>query len=104
MMILMSAKVHYLQHMYTPHMDMTNFNLDDDEPSTYIFYIRYMQLDEQLKEGDIFRLKDECVRAIKKFHMVNSVDFKVDLRNAERSKIRCTNEECMFRLKASYRS
>ncbi|XP_058734136.1 uncharacterized protein LOC131605848 [Vicia villosa] len=41
--------------------------------------------------------------AIKRFHMANNVDFKVDRANVERYKIKCRNTDCGFRLHASYR-
>ncbi|XP_058746584.1 uncharacterized protein LOC131619513 [Vicia villosa] len=88
---------------YTPPSHMSNIDMADDEPSSDIFHNVCMQSDATLKEKDSFRPKDECMRAIKKFHMLNSVDFKVDQTNVERYKIKCTNTKCLFKLTASYR-
>ncbi|XP_058746435.1 uncharacterized protein LOC131619344 [Vicia villosa] len=41
--------------------------------------------------------------AIKRFHMENNIDFRFDLANVERYKIKCRNPKCGFRLGASYR-
>ncbi|XP_058775069.1 uncharacterized protein LOC131649320 [Vicia villosa] len=70
--------------IYTPPSHMSNVDMADDEPSSDIFHNVCMQSDATLKEKDSFRSKDECMRAIKKFHMLHSVDFKVDRTNAER--------------------
>ncbi|XP_058742263.1 uncharacterized protein LOC131614722 [Vicia villosa] len=67
---------------------MRNLNFDGDEPSTDIFYDPYTQTDARLKEGDRFRSKEACIMDIKRFHMANNVDFKVDRANVERS---CVN-------------
>ncbi|XP_058749008.1 uncharacterized protein LOC131621962 [Vicia villosa] len=88
---------------YTPPSHMSNVDMAGDEPSSDIFHNVCMQSDATLKEKDSFRSKDECMQAIKKFHMLNSMDFKVDRTNAERYKIKCTNTECLFKLTASYR-
>ncbi|XP_058756461.1 uncharacterized protein LOC131629695 [Vicia villosa] len=87
---------------YTAHMRNLNFD-GDDEPSTDIFYDPYTQTDQRLKEGDRFRSKEACIMAIKRFHMANNVDFKIDRANVERYKIKCRNTDCGFRLHASYR-
>ncbi|XP_058741947.1 uncharacterized protein LOC131614369 [Vicia villosa] len=81
---------------------MRNLNFDGDEPSSDIFYDPYTQTDARLKEGDTFRSKEECIMAIKRFHMANNVDFKVDRTNVERYKIKCRNPDCGFKLGASY--
>ncbi|XP_058750748.1 uncharacterized protein LOC131623742 [Vicia villosa] len=82
---------------------MRNLNCDgDDEPSTDIFYDPYTQTDQRLKVGDIFRSKEACIMDIKRFHMANNVDFRVDCANVERYKIYCRNTDCGFRLHASY--
>ena len=61
-----------------------------------------MQIQGSLKEGDKFCTKEECVRAIKKYHMELSANYRVDRTNATRYKIYCRNELCVFRLSASY--
>ncbi|XP_058726374.1 uncharacterized protein LOC131597713 [Vicia villosa] len=90
-------------HMHMPPAYMRNLNFDGDEPSSDIFYDPYTQTDAQLKEADKFRSKEEYIMAIKRFHMANNVDFKVDRTNVERYKIKCRNPDCGFRLAASYR-
>ena len=75
---------------------MTNFNMGEDEPSSNLFFNPYMQSDENLKEKDKFCNREECIRAIKKFHMLNSVDFNMDRVNPERYKIKCVHPDYMF--------
>ncbi|XP_058765804.1 uncharacterized protein LOC131639320 [Vicia villosa] len=90
--------------VHMPPVHMRNLNFDgDDEPSTDIFYDPYTQTDQRLKVGDRFRSKEACIMAIKRFHMANNVDFRVDRANVERYKIYCSNTDCGFRLHASYR-
>ncbi|XP_058727180.1 uncharacterized protein LOC131598613 [Vicia villosa] len=90
--------------VHMPPVHMRNLNFDgDDEPSTDIFYDPYTQTDQRLKVGDRFRSKEACIMAIKRFHMANNVDFRVDRANVERYKIYCRNTDCGFRLHASYR-
>ncbi|XP_058783459.1 uncharacterized protein LOC131658146 [Vicia villosa] len=49
-------------HAYTPHANMSNLNLDGDEPSSDIFFDLYIQSDELLKVGDKFRSKEAYVK------------------------------------------
>ncbi|XP_058754621.1 uncharacterized protein LOC131627783 [Vicia villosa] len=88
--------------VHMPPAHMRNVNFDGDEPSSDIFYDPYTQTDARLKEGDRFRSNEECITAIKRFHMANNVDFKVDRTNVERYKIKCRNPDCGFKLGASY--
>lgn len=55
----------------------------------------------ELKVGDNFCTKEDCVRAI--IHMENSVDYTIDCTDARRYVIVCHNVLCMFRLVAYYR-
>ena len=64
-------------HVYNPPQHMTNMDLHDDETSNSVFYNPYPRSEGELKVGDMFRTKEECVLAIKKFHMNNSADFTV---------------------------
>lgn len=82
---------------------MKNLNLDDDEPSSDIFCNPYMRSDSELKVGDHFRTKEDYVRAMKKFHMENCVDYIMHRTYARRYAIHCRNVLCTFRLVASYR-
>lgn len=61
-----------------------------------------MQSEGDLKVRDRLRTKEDCVRAIKKFHMENFVDHIVDHTDAERYVILYRNELCMFWLATSY--
>jgi hypothetical protein len=90
-------------HVYCPPQHMTRLNLGSDEPSGDVWYNPYVQMQGSLKQGDTFRTKEECVKAIKKFHMELSADFRVDRTDALRYKIYCPNEHCLFKLSASYR-
>lgn len=82
---------------------MTNLNLDDDESSSDNFYKSYMSSDGELKVGDCLRTKEDCVRAIKKFHMQNSADYTIHRTDARRYIILCCNVPCTFWLATSYR-
>lgn len=68
---------------------MTYLNLGDDEPNTYIFYSSYMHTDGALQVGDTFCTKEECVRDLKKWHMLILTYFTVDLTNSWRYVILC---------------
>lgn len=89
--------------VYNPPQHMTQLNLQDDPSSTDIFYNPYMRSNNELKVGDKFMTKEDCVRAIKKYHMDNSADFSVERTDARRYVIRCRNVICKFRLAASYK-
>lgn len=82
---------------------MTNLNLGAYEPSSDIFHNPYTQTQGSLKEGDIFRTKEDCFKAIKTYHMELSNDYRVDRTNVIRYKIFFRNEHCLFWLSASYR-
>src|SRR3954467_6339649 len=90
-------------HAYSPPAHFTTLNLGEDEPSSDMFYNPYMRSSEELKEGDTFRSKDDCLLAIKNWHLANCVDFKADRSNPERVTIACKNPECGYMLKASFR-
>ncbi|XP_058769110.1 uncharacterized protein LOC131642979 [Vicia villosa] len=62
-----------------------------------------MRSDEELKKGDTFRSKDNCMLAIKNWHLANCVDFNVDRSIPERVTILCRNLDCGYRLKASFK-
>lgn len=84
--------------VYCQSQHMPNLNLNVDEPSSYIFYNSYIQLEGELKVGDKLVKKEVCVRAIKKFHMKKSTDFTLHHTDARRYVILFRNELCMFRL------
>ncbi|XP_058726647.1 uncharacterized protein LOC131598012 [Vicia villosa] len=90
-------------HAYSPPAHFTTLKLGEDEPSSDMFYNPYMRSDEELKEGDTFRSKEDCMLAIKNWHLANCVDFKADRSNPERFTILCRNPECGYMLKASFR-
>jgi len=82
---------------------MKNMDLHDDETSNSVFYNSYPQSKGELKVGDMFRTKEECVRAIKKFHMNNSADFIVKHIDSRRYVIEYRNILFKFRLAASHK-
>src|ERR1043165_2341562 len=84
--------------IFTPPQYMTTLHMSTDDPSSDIFCNPLVQSDANLKVKDKFRSKEDCVRAIKKFHMINIYDFHVDRTNADRYKINCTHLECRFNL------
>ena len=90
-------------HVYNPPQHMTNMDFHDDETSNSVFYNLYSRSEGELKVGDTFRTKEECVRAIKKIHMNNSVDFTVKHTNSIRYVFECRNILCKFRLTASHK-
>ena len=51
----------------------------------------------------MFRTKEECVRAIKKFHMNNSVDFTVKHTDSRRYVIECRKILYKFQLATSHK-
>lgn len=91
------------RHVYCPPQHMTNLNLGANERSSNIFQNPYMQTQGSLKEGDIFRTKEDSVRHIKKYHMELLTDYRIHRTNVTRYKILCRNELYLFRLSASYR-
>lgn len=92
-----------LGHMYCSPQHMINLNFGANEPSSYIFYNPYIQTKGSLKVGDMFHTKENCVRAIKKYHMEISVDYIVYHTNVTTYKILCHNMLYMFRLTTSNR-
>lgn len=82
---------------------MTNLNLHDDEASNDIFYNPHMRSQGELKVGDKFMTKEDCVRVIKTYHMDNSADFTVERTDARRCVIRFCNVICKFWLVLSYK-
>jgi hypothetical protein len=48
-------------HVYNPPQYMTNMDLHDDETSNSVFYNLYPRSEGELKVGDMFRTKEECV-------------------------------------------
>lgn len=91
-------------HVYCPPQNMTNYNLGAKEPSSDIFYNSYMQTKGYLKVGDMFLTKEDCVRAIKKYHMEISADYTIDRTNVTRYKILCRNMLCMCQVTTSYQN
>ncbi|XP_058767025.1 probable receptor-like protein kinase At5g38990 [Vicia villosa] len=90
-------------HAYSPPPHFTTLNLGEDEPSSDMFYNPYMRSNEELKKGDKFRSKEDCMLAIKNWHLANCVDFSVDRLNPNRCVILCRNPECGYRLMASFK-
>ena len=91
-------------HAYDPPFNIENLNLGEDEPASDIFHNPYMQTEGALKVGNKFRTKEECLRAIKKYHMEILADFTVDKNNSGRYVILCRQKPIFpFRLTASYR-
>ncbi|XP_058722984.1 uncharacterized protein LOC131594799 [Vicia villosa] len=88
---------------YSPSAHFTTLNLGEDEPSFDMFYNPYMRSDKELKEGNTFRSKEDCMLAIKNWHLTNCVDFKAGRSNPERVTILCRNPESGYMLKASFR-
>ena len=90
-------------HVYNLPQHMTKMHLHDDETSNSVFYNPYPRSEGELKVGDMFRAKEECVRAIKKFHKNNSVNFTLKRTDSRRYVIECRNILCKFRLVVSYK-
>ncbi|KAI5405810.1 hypothetical protein KIW84_052539 [Lathyrus oleraceus] len=77
-------------HVYFPPQHMARLNLGPDEPSADVWYNPYVQMQGSLKQGDTFRTKEECVKAIKKFHMQLSTDSRVDRTDTSRAEYEYT--------------
>ncbi|CAK8530304.1 unnamed protein product [Lathyrus sativus] len=92
-----------LRHMYCPPQHMTNLQLSGDDTSSNVFYNPSQQIEGVLKVGNQYRTKEECMKAVRKFHMDNFVDFYINRNDSKRYVVVCRNTDCKFRLAASYR-
>lgn len=59
----------HAEQVYCPPEHMTRLNLEGDEPGMNIFYNPYTHTYGALQVGDMFRTKEDCVRAIKVHHL-----------------------------------
>ncbi|CAK8571481.1 unnamed protein product [Lathyrus sativus] len=92
-----------LNQVYCPPQHMTNLQFSGDDTSSYYFYNPSQQIESVLKVGNQYRTKEECIKAIRKFHMDNFVDFYINRNDSKRYVVVCRSAICKFRLAASYR-
>jgi hypothetical protein len=61
-----------------------------------------LPVDGGIEEGMQFHNKEDCVLAIRHYHVKQSLDYDVKKSDQTRYVIRCTNSACIFRLRASF--
>lgn len=60
---------------------MTTLNLNEEDSFSYLLYNLSIQLEGGFKMENKYRIKDDYVRAINKFHMENVFDYTVECIN-----------------------
>jgi hypothetical protein len=60
-----------------------------------------LPVDGGIEEGMQFHNKEDCVLAIRYYHVKQSLDYDAKKSDQTRYVIRCTNSACIFRLRAS---
>ena len=74
-----------------------------DDHSTELFQSMTLPFDQGIAPGMQFHNKDDCILAIRFYHMKNSMDYKVQQSDTERYVIKCKDPKCGFKLRASWR-
>ena len=92
-------RVAYCPPLHMCNLDVAAFDAlpTDDHWNTIV------PLDGAIAVGMTFHSKEDCLHAIKSFHIQQSVDYNVIHSDPTRYVIKCTNETCGFNLRASYR-
>jgi hypothetical protein len=83
-----------------PPRHMRNFI---DDPSTELYHSTSLPVDQGIATGMQFHSKNDCVFAIRLYHIRQSLDYSVKQSDHERYVIKCKNENCGFKLRASLR-
>jgi len=81
-------------HMRDLDMDLVDRHMDKEG-------VIPLPVDEGIKEGMQFHNKEDCVLAVRYYHVKKSLDYKVTKSDQLRYVIGCTNSACRFRLRAS---
>ena len=74
-----------------------------DDHSTELYQSMTLPVDQGIAPGMQFHNKDDCILAIRFYHMNNSMDYKVEQSDIERYVIKCKDPKCGFKLRASWR-
>jgi len=94
---------HPIAASYCPPLHMRDLDVDVfDNLLTGMQNTTTHPVDGDIKEGMMFHGKQDCLHAIKSFHIRHSVDYTVEQSDHERYVIKCTIQECMFKLRATY--
>ncbi|XP_024632960.2 uncharacterized protein [Medicago truncatula] len=85
---------------YNPPRSMRNVN---DDHSTELYHSMALPVDQGIAPGMQFHNKNDCILAIKFYHMKKSTDYIVKKSDSERYVIKCKDTKCGFKLRASWR-
>ncbi|XP_024628916.1 uncharacterized protein [Medicago truncatula] len=85
---------------YNPPRSMRNVN---DDHSTELYHSMALPVDQGIAPGMQFHNKNDCILAIKYYHMKKSTDYIVKKSDPERYVIKCKDTKCGFKLRASWR-
>ncbi|XP_073224426.1 uncharacterized protein [Cicer arietinum] len=102
----MEAEDQLIPPVFDPPFHMKNINLSTANQPTefdHMFIDEVPNLDGTLEVGMKFQSKDECVHAIKRYHLKQSLNFVVQKSDLERYVIICSHPNCLFRCRASKR-
>nr|XP_004515453.1 uncharacterized protein LOC101505981 [Cicer arietinum] len=91
---------------FDPPSHLKSINLDTQQKSNEFDHLLINEVptvDGTLAVGMKFHNKDECVHAIKCYHLKQSSNFVVQKSDLERYAIYCSDPNCLFRCKASKR-
>ncbi|XP_073223351.1 uncharacterized protein [Cicer arietinum] len=102
----MEAEDQLIPPVFDPPFHMKNINLSTANQPTefdHMFIDEVPNLGETLEVGMKFQNKDECVHAIKCYHLKQSLNFVVQKSDLERYVIICSHPNCLFRCRASKR-
>jgi len=82
-------------HMRDVDMSLVERPMDMDGPIP-------LPVDRGIEEGMLFHNKEDCVLAIRHYHIKRSLDYDVKKSDHSRYVIKCTNSACIFKLRASF--
>nr|XP_027193499.1 uncharacterized protein LOC101497921 [Cicer arietinum] len=91
---------------FDPPSHLKSINLDTQQKSSEFDHFLINEVptvDGTLAIGMKFHNKDECVHAIKRYHLKQSLNFVVQKSDLERYVIYCSDPNCLFRCRASKR-
>jgi len=85
---------------YNPPRSMRNVN---DDHSTELYHSMALPVGQGIAPGMQFHNKNDCILAIRYYHMKKSTDYSVKQSDPERYVIKCKDTKCGFKLRASWR-
>ncbi|PNX94856.1 hypothetical protein L195_g018037, partial [Trifolium pratense] len=93
-----------LREAYNPPNHMRNLDLEIiDQPTETLRLPQSLPVDAGIEAGMQFHDKADCVRAIRHYHIKQSLDYAVKQSDSDRYVIKCVHPQCPFSLRASYR-